>query len=598
MEGANACNGSRMLRGVWCMAGLNRRGSGHRRPVMSVMAALLLTAECVSAQEVRKASTGSGTDAATIAQQVADQARQQSQSTAEAQTSQQGQAGAARPQAPANAPRRPRRNVDQSIGTAGRRLQRTPNVIGDLPGLGNTTQFFADPQEFGDRFVTIEGGPLDQLPANPVSFDVLTVTIPGDREALGQNFGKPLTLTFVFQDRNVPGQITGLDTLSAEDRRRLTDFLSRQGSDLAGFTGTMSEEELAGLRARQRDSQGITTLADIYIDDARFFKGGIAPEQLISLPRGGSMVSQHKVAEGNSPMPRDRVFFHYNQFQSVPGVVGRGNVSRFVPGFERTLNDSWTSVEMRMPFAGTFDSTQTLTETASVSGGTAAELGNLAFVFKQLLYSGESLGLSAGMSLELPTADDTEINTSAFRMTRSAESVTVAPYVGFVSAPTDRLFFQGFCQVQFDTNGETVEIQDRFRQDSLSGRLQEASILYTDLQSGYWIFRADADSAASSLTGLAALLELHLNQTLQGTDTVQADLNGVPLAFGTAGSNYGLANLTSGITAEFNRQTNLTMAVTLPLTDGDRVFDSEFHVGLNHAFGSGGLFRQPAQRRR
>lgn len=580
------------------MAGLHRSRSGHLASVMSAMAAFLLTAECVSAQQLRNVSTGSASDSATIEQQVADEVRQQAQSTAQPQTGQQGEPGAARQQAPANAPRRPRRIVDQSIGTSGRRLQRTPNVIGDLPGLGNTTQFFADPQEFGDRFVTIEGGPLDQLPASQVSFDVLTVNIPGDREALGQAFGKPLALTFVFQDRNVPAQITGLDTLSAEDRRRLTDFLSRQGSDVAGFTGTMSEAELAGLRARQRDSQGNTTLADIFIDDARFFKGGLAPEQLISLPRGGSMVSQHKIAEGNSPMPRDRVFFHYNQFQSVPGVVGRGNVSRFVPGFERTLNDSWTSVEMRMPFAGTFDSTQTLTETASVSGGTAAELGNLAFVFKQLLYSGQSLGLSAGMSLELPTADDTEINTSAFRMTRSAQSVTVAPYVGFVSAPTDRLFFQGFCQVQFDTNGETVEIQDRFRLDSMRGRLQEASILYTDLQSGYWIFRADADSAASSLTGLAALLELHLNQTLQGSDIVQADLNGVPLAFGTAGSNYGLANLTSGITAEFNRQTNLTMAVTLPVTDGDRVFESEFHVGLNHTFGSGGLFRQPTQRRR
>lgn len=580
------------------MAGLNHSRSGHCHSAIPIMVAFLLTAECVSAQEFRSASTGFVSDSATIEQQVADEARQQAESTAQPQTGQQGQAGGARQQAPANAPRRPRRNVDQSIGTSGRRLQRTPNVIGDLPGLGNTTQFFADPQEFGDRFVTIEGGPLDQLPASEVSFDILTVNIPGDREALGQAFGKPLALTFVFQDRNLPAQITGLDTLSAEDRRRLTDFLSRQGSDVAGFTGTMSEAELAGLRARQRDSQGNTTLADIFIDDARFFKGGIAPEQLISLPRGGSMVSQHKVAEGNSPMPRDRVFFHYNQFQSVPGIVGRGNVSRFVPGFERTLNDSWTSIEMRMPFAGTFDSTQTLTETASVSGGTAAELGNLAFVFKQLLYSGESLGLSAGMSLELPTADDTEINTSAFRMTRSAESVTAAPYVGFVSAPTDRLFFQGFCQVQIDTNGETVLIEDRFRQDSMSGRLQEASILYTDLQSGYWIFRADADSAASSLTGLAALLELHLNQTLQGTDTVQADLNGVPLAFGTAGSNYGLANLTSGITAEFNRQTNLTMAVTLPVTNGDRVFDSEFHVGLNHAFGSGGLFRQPTQRRR
>ncbi|MFM8478603.1 MAG: hypothetical protein ACKOEO_22695, partial [Planctomycetaceae bacterium] len=383
------------------------------------MTAFLLTAASASAQELRNASSRSVAVSATVGQQVADEARQQAQSTAQPQTGRQGQAGPAQPQPPANAQRRPRRNVDQSIGTSGRRLQRTPNVIGDLPGLGNTTQFFADPQEFGDRFVTIEGGPLDQLPADGFRFTELIVTIPGDREALGQAFGKPLTLTFISQDPFLDPQITGLDTLSAADRIRLTDFLSRQGSDVAGFTGTITEAELAGLRARPSDSQGGLT-ADIYIDDARFFKGGIAPEQLIALPRGGSMVSQHKVAEGNSPMPRDRVFFHYNQFQSVPGVVGRGNVSRFVPGFERALNDSWTSVEMRMPFAGTFDSTQTLTETASVAGGTAAELGNLAFVFKQLLYSGESLGLSAGMSLELPTADDTEINTSAFRMTRSA----------------------------------------------------------------------------------------------------------------------------------------------------------------------------------
>lgn len=581
------------------MAELNRSKSGHWPFIKSAVAALLMTAGTVSAQNVGNSPTASAVDPVTAQEQVAAAARQQAQAAQSPQAGQQGQGPAAQQPGPANAQRRPRRNVDQSIGTSGRRLQRTPNVIGDLPGLGNTTQFFADPQEFGNRFITIDGDPLNQLPVNPNSQSLLFVTIPGNRQTLGQVLGKPLTLTFNSVDPSSDPFITNLDSLAAEDRQRLTDFLSRQATDLAGFTGTISESELARLRARRGGQQtGGSDLVDLYIDDASFFKGGIAPEQLISLPRGGSMVSQHKIAEGNSPMPRDRVFFHYNQFQSVPGTIGRGNVSRFVPGFERTLNDSWTSVEMRMPFAGTFDSTQTLTESAAVAGGTAAELGNLAFVFKQLLYSGESLGLSAGMSLELPTADDTEITTSAFTITRSAESVTVAPYVGFVSAPTDRLFFQGFCQVQFDTNGESVEIRDRFRQDSVSGRLQESAMLYTDLQSGYWIYRADAASGNSSLTGLAALLELHLNQTLQGTDAVQADLNGVPLAFGTAGSSYGMANITSGITAEFNRQTSLTMAVMLPVTSGDRVFDSEFHVGLNHAFGSGGIFRQPTQRGR
>ena len=508
--------------------------------------------------------------------------------------------GAARRQATdAAAARRPRRAVDQTIGTSGRRLQRTPYVIGDFPGLGNASQFFADPGEFGGRTVNIFGEPLNNLPVNPNLASVLEVTIPGDRTTLDQNLGKPLTLTFVQHDPFSDPVITGLDQLSGDDRQRLRDFLSRQGTSISGFTGTISDEALAGLRA-QSSGQSPTRpeFVDLYLPDAKFFKGGIAPEQLISLPRGGSMVSQHKIAEGNSPMPRDRIFFHYNQFQSVPGLVGRGDVSRFVPGFERTFNDAGSSVELRLPFAGTFDSTQTLSESVALSGGSAAELGNLAVAFKQLLYSGESLGFSAGASLELPTADDTEITTSAFSINRSAESVMLAPYVGFVAAPYERLFFQGFCQVQFDTNGEVVEFRDRLQQQSVTGRLQEATMLYTDLQSGYWVYRADGSAGVSGLTGLATLLELHLNQTLGGTDAVSSDIGQVPLTFGTLGASYGVANLTSGISAEFNRQTNLTMAVVLPLTDGDRVFDSEFHVGLNHAFGSGGIFRQPVQQRR
>jgi len=563
---------------------------GRHQLIPSIAALLLAAGSATAVESGPTASENVDSESGSLQEQVESEARQQAQS---------GPPAAAARQPPANAQRRPRRSVDQSIGTSGRRLQRTPNVIGDLPGLGNTTQFFADPVEFGNRTVSIHGGPLDQLPIDRTNAAELFVTIPGNRMALGQPFGKPLTLKFVSTIPGGDATVTGLEGLSSEDRQRLTDFLSRQGSDIAQYTGTTSTDELTRLQARVSPNS-VTQLntADVFLDDALFFKGGFAPEQLVSLPRGGSMISQHKTAEGNSPMPRDRVFFQYNQFQSVPGTVGRGNVSRFVPGFERTLNDSWTSVEVRMPFAGTFDSTQTLTETASLAGGSATELGNLAFVFKQLLYSGDGVGLSGGMSLELPTADDTQINTSALTITRSAESVTVAPFVGLVSAPTDRLFFQGFCQVQFDTNGESVEIRDRFRQESVSGRLQESSILYADLQGGYWLYRGDAESVGSSLTGVAGLLELHLNQTLQGTDAVQADLNGVPLAFGTAGSSYGLVNLTSGVTAEFNRQTNLTMAVVLPLTAGDRVFDSEFHVGLNHAFGSGGMFRQPSQRRR
>jgi hypothetical protein len=150
--------------------------------------------------------------------------------------------------------------VDQSIGTSGRRLQRTPNVIGDLPGLGNTTQFFADPQEFGDRTVSIHGGPLDLLPLEQSNSAILFVTIPGDRMALGQPFGKPLTLKFESMIPGGDATVTGLDELSLEDRQRLTDFLSRQGSDIAQYTGTTSSDELTAPEGegqpRRRKSTG------------------------------------------------------------------------------------------------------------------------------------------------------------------------------------------------------------------------------------------------------------------------------------------------------------------------------------------------------
>ena len=599
-DGDEVGNGSLVLAGLFwgviCVSARvitmwSGRGGVHRLAWMAGLAGILAGEGVFGQVDVRGSGSGAGSvGAGTVQEQVESEARRQGQSGAAGAAA---GVGALPGQGQSGAVRRPRRAVDQTIGTSGRRLQRTPNVIGDLPGLGNASQFFADSGEYGGRLVSIHGDPLNDLPVNSNVTSFVEVTIPGERTTLGQSLGKPLTLMFRQPDQFSDLQITGLDQLSAGDRQRLRDFLSRQGTELSGFTGTISEDALAGLRARS-DVQGGANRGsvDLFLEDVQFFKGGIAPEQLISLPRGGSMVTQHKIAESNSPMPRDRVYFHYNQFQSVPGIVGRGDVSRFVPGFEQTFNDSLSSVELRLPFAGTFDSTQTLTESLSTAGGSGTELGNLAFVFKQLLYSGEVLGFSAGASLELPTGDDTEITTSALSITRSCESVTVAPYVGFVAAPADRLFFQGFCQVQFDTNGETVEFQDQFQRTSLSGRLREAAILYTDLQSGYWLYRADELNAGSSLTGVAGLLELHMNQTLGGTNTVSSDLGGVPITFGTAGGSFGVANLTSGVTAEFNRRTNVTMAVVLPLTNGDRVFDSEFHVGLNHAFGGGGMFRQ------
>jgi hypothetical protein len=178
------------------------------------------------------------------------------------------------------------------------------------------------------------------------------------------------------------------------------------------------------------------------------------------------------------------------------------------------------------------------------------------------------------------------IQNRALYMRRSGEAVTVAPWLGLLMTPTDRTFIQGFGQVAFDTTGEAVLVEDRYSGESAAGRLQESAVLYASVQGGVWLYQADA-AADKTLTGLAGVLELHFNEMLQSADYFSANVGGVPLEFGNAGSRANVVNLTTGLTAQLYRRTNLTMSVVVP-TSSDRQFDSELHIGLNHYFGPGG----------
>jgi len=478
---------------------------------------------------------------------------------------------------------RQRRLASRSVGTAGRRTGLTPNIAGDMLGFTNQQQFVASGQLFQPQSLFISGGAMDGLFSELVTPNVFRVELPRGQV----NAEDPVALFF-----NPDGQLLNYDSLTQAELGVVGDLVSRTGSagsvGAAGYTGTVSDSSLRDLRADLSGGlSSVSGLANLSLDvQDGFYRGGFAEGQSIALSRAGSQISQYKIGEENSPLPRDRVFFNYNYFNSVVGPAGYGDVQRFVPGFERTFNDSWTSAEVRLPFAGTIDSTQRLNESLLTTGGSAAELGNLSVALKQLLWRTDSASLSGGLSVELPTADDTVIESRALYMRRSGEAVTVAPYLGLLVAPTDRTFIQGFSQVSFDTNGETVLVEDRFSGQSATGRLQDSSVLYASVQGGVWLYRADS-AADVTLTGLASVLELHFNEMLQSTDSFAANVGGVPLEFGGAGSRASVVNLTAGLTAQLYRRTNLTMSVVVP-TSSDRQFDSELHLGLNHYFGPGG----------
>ena len=245
-------------------------------------------------------------------------------------------------------------------------------------------------------------------------------------------------------------------------------------------------------------------------------------------------------------------------------------------------------------FASTFDSYQPITN-GQVLGASNTELGNLTFSLKQLIARGDNAALSAGLSLELPTADDIEFENDAFYIRRSSESVHLAPFVGGLWTPTPRTFIQTFGQLSFDTNGEEVVVQDKYFGGVGTGRLQDATTLFADLSGGYWFYRNLQAARASQISGVAGILEMHFNQTVQDTDFLNTTVGGNSFRFGQPGGSLGVANLTVGSTIELGMKSTVTAAYVTPLTDRDRQFNSEFQVMFNYFFdGRGSPFRVPS----
>lgn len=293
-------------------------------------------------------------------------------------------------------------------------------------------------------------------------------------------------------------------------------------------------------------------------------------------PSGGGTVGRLKIAENSSPLPRDRVYFTYNYFNSVPISNTGIDVSTMTPGIEKTFFDGRTSVEVRMPFASTLDSNQSTTGFS----GNNLEFGNMTFIPKVLLSQSSTLATSAGLGITIPTADDIVVNgalgTPLVRVQN--ESVHLSPFVGALLTPNDRLFMQGFLQFDFDANGNPVQTDIFGTGLTNSGRLQDQNSMFVDAAIGYWLTRG----GDGFVTGIAPIAEIHYNAAITDSDVIRA--NGlVPTGFA---NRYDIVNYTSAINFEFMNNTTLTTALVVPLTgNNDRQFDYEIAVQLNHRFG-------------
>jgi hypothetical protein len=312
--------------------------------------------------------------------------------------------------------------------------------------------------------------------------------------------------------------------------------------------------------------------------------------QIINIPNpsAGGNVGLITIAEDNSPLPRDRFIFNYDYFDQVPFTPTGIPVNRYQFGFEKTFFDGWTSLEVRLPFASTLNST-----IGTFSDGTNTEFGNLRLAVKALLLRRPTLNIATGLAIYLPTADSIQIigpdGSDLIRVDNS--SVQLSPYIGALLTPNERLFAQAWIGFVFDTKGNPVHVNPEFFAGSYDiGNLRAGTLMTVDLQIGYWLYQADS----GILQRLAPFCELHYNGTVSNGSVLSTSSG---LLIGDVNGNFDDWTLSAGFLSQLGQNTTLSVGAVAPLRSGqNRMFDYQVGVRLNYFFGYTARQRAAASR--
>ncbi len=332
-------------------------------------------------------------------------------------------------------------------------------------------------------------------------------------------------------------------------------------------------------------------IGEAFSDVPNFIGDGSAPigawnfgQRASVVPLPGENVGFVKLSENVNLLPRDRVYFNYSYFADARIGDGRNDVNRFMPGLEKTFADGWTSIEVRTPFAATIARTQTvdIANRNGVSDARDVEFGNMSVIFKSVIALGDTWAWTGGMQVIVPTADDVNLlanhgGPTVFRVDN--QSTRLMPFTGAIWAPNDRFFCQSLLQIDTAANGNPVYAA-RPGQGGLApiGTVAYPTIMYASVAGGYWAYKSNT----TSLTGFAPIMELHLNQALQGSTVIRDPQYQV-------GFDDGVISLINGLVGcnfEWGTRSTLTVAYVTPFGGGvDRWFDGELRAFWNYRFG-------------
>ncbi len=275
----------------------------------------------------------------------------------------------------------------------------------------------------------------------------------------------------------------------------------------------------------------------------------------------GSLFSDLKVAEGNSPRPMDRVFLDFNYYNNLDkyewrapnATLREADLYRYVLGFEKTFLDEQVSITVRIPFFTIDAQASAVGAALGQSDINSTDLGNISAILKGVLWEDKSTGslISAGATISAPTASSRLIDPGPGTL------AYVQPFVGFILESGD-FFLQGFSSV------------------TLPVVRPESILMFNDIGVGYFVYRNYSNCGL--LRSIAPTFEVHVTDPLREANPTY-NLDGIFDTFHIANT----VDLTLGTTVEFWNRSTLGIGVVTPVT-GPKPFDFEIIAQFNYRF--------------
>jgi hypothetical protein len=264
-----------------------------------------------------------------------------------------------------------------------------------------------------------------------------------------------------------------------------------------------------------------------------------------------------KIADNESPEPRDRAYFSFNGFDNLyrsvirraGGGVHRVQVFRETFGLEKTFLGGDASVGLRLP-VNTLDTDLQRTSVLSSAPNTTS-VGDLSLILKAIICrTADDNGLlSAGLAITTPTGPDSFANDGYTR----SHGTSFQPFLGYLWY-YNNCFVQGFSSIERSTAGK------------------ESTVVFNDIGVGVFLF--DAPGGDCVVTAVAPTVELHTTTPLTHVGEV---------SFGHPTRVPDLVDLTAGVNLTFCENTRLALGVVIPLTD-PKPFNCEWIAQLRYRF--------------